>query len=151
MVIHHTRTYGCMHEVTQSNVPIGCAIGGIPRMEFDKHVRESCPLGMVGCRFKYAGCHVRLHRKDVGRHLSEKVSSHLEMVVMTFQQKLTEKDDVIDGLRMKVDSQRREIAALTTGASTLAANVQSQSKEISALSRNVKSQGQRNLSTLKER
>jgi len=120
--------------------PNKCVVGGIPRIDFDKHVKEECPLGVVACNFKYAGCHVRLPRKDIGRHLSEKVSSHLEMVVMTFQQKFAEKDQVIDELRMKVEAQRREIAALTSTASGMTTNVQSQGKDILALTRNVQSQ-----------
>ena len=129
--------------------PNKCDIGGIQREDIDKHVREECPLGEVGCKFEYAGCHVRLHRKDIGQHLSENVSSHLEMVLMTFQEKLTEKDDVIDELRANIESQRREIAALKMSAESqskvlaLATNVQSQGKDISELRGKVQSQCRR--------
>ena len=130
--------------------PNKCGIGGIQREDIDKHVGEECPLGEVGCKFEYAGCHVRLPRKDIGQHLSENVSSHLEMVLMTFQEKLTEKDDVIDELRANIESQRREIAALKMSAESqsknvlaLTTNVQSQGKDISELRGKVQSQYRR--------
>jgi len=110
----------------------------------------NCPLGEVGCKFEYAGCCVRLPRKDIGQHLSDKVSSHLDMVVMTFQEKLEGKDKVIDELKANIESQRREIAALKVSAEsqgkdilTLTTNVQSQGRDISKLRGNVQSQYRR--------
>ena len=121
--------------------PNKCGIGGVQRIDFEKHVREECPLGEVSCTFEYAGCRVRLPRNDIDEHLSEKVSSHLAMVVRNFRQKLAERDEVIDELRMNVESQKKEIAALTASAESLTRKVQSQRKDISALIRNFESQG----------
>jgi len=130
--------------------PNSCGIGEIQRIDVDKHVRDECPLGEVGCKFEYAGCCVRLPRKDIGQHLSDKVSSHLDMVVMTFQEKLEGKDKVIDELKANIESQRREIAALKVSAEsqgkdilTLTTNVQSQGRDISKLRGNVQSQYRR--------
>ena len=108
--------------------PNNCDVGAVQRHELDKHVREECTLRGVSCEFECVGCQVRCPQKHMARHLSE-VSSHLGMVVSHFQNKLAEKDEVIEELRMCSKTQSRQLSALTT-------SVQSQKKHIKELETN---------------
>ena len=121
--------------------PNKCGVEKVQRRELNKHLREECALEEIGCEFEYAGCQVRWPRTYMALHLSENVSSHLDMVVSHLQKKLAEKDKVIEELRVhnktqiesalkvRVRSQEREI-------SRLRAEVQSQTEQIEELELN---------------
>ena len=111
--------------------PNKCGVGKIQCQELDKHLQEECALEEIGCEFEYAGCPVRWPRTYMGLHLSENMSSHLDMVVLHFQKKLTEKDTV-------VKTQTGQLSAL----SSFKARVRSQEREISRLRAEVQSQNE---------
>ena len=118
--------------------PNNCGVGKFQRRKLDKHLQEECALEEIGCEFEYAGCPVRWPRTYMALHLSESVSSHLDMVVLHFQKKLAEKDEVIEELRMHDETQTEQVSAL----SSFKARVHSQEREISRLRAEVQSQKQ---------
>ena len=51
----------------------------LQRQELKNHIDNNCPLTVVDCDFKYAGCMVTLPRKDMPEHLKniESMATHL--------------------------------------------------------------------------
>ena len=51
----------------------------LQRQDLKKHHDSDCPLTIVDCDFKYAGCEVKLPRKDMPKHLKsvESMAAHL--------------------------------------------------------------------------
>ena len=62
----------------------------IEREDLASHVDNDCPLTVVDCDFHYAGCAVRLPRKDMPDHLTE-TTTHLSLMAA----KIIEKDTLI--------------------------------------------------------
>jgi len=60
--------------------PNGC--GAKPfRKNISKHMDDGCPLAMMDCFFKFAGCDVRLPRKEMSGH-AEDLSGHLALCMV---------------------------------------------------------------------
>ena len=57
-------------------------------------MNEKCTHAVVNCTFKYAGCEVRLPRKDMPSHMADNVGDHLRLLG-DHNQKLTEKNSVL--------------------------------------------------------
>ena len=71
---------------------------GIERQDLEHHVQEDCPLEIVDCSLHYAGCEVRLPRKDLAGHMREDSSSHVALLAAENQRmakQLLEKDKQI--------------------------------------------------------
>ena len=52
------------------------------------HVAYDCPLTIVDCTFKHAGCEVRLPRKDMPIHLAHAVVYHLSKQTAAYEERL---------------------------------------------------------------
>ena len=52
----------------------------------ESHVAKDCPLTVIKCDFHYAGCKVRLPRKDMGEHLRVELVTHMSMMAVSHQQ-----------------------------------------------------------------
>ena len=68
------------------------------RQNVHEHVNKDCPLTLVNCDFHYAGCQVRLPRKDIQSHLHENLPSHMALLGANSQrmaEKVMEKDEQI--------------------------------------------------------
>lgn len=72
-----------------------------PRKNLLKHVDNTCPLTVVDCSFRYAGCDVQLPRKEMERHSDENLDAHLAMSMS----KITELSD--ENLVLKKQLQAR--------------------------------------------
>ena len=71
---------------------------GIERQDVEHHVQEDCPLTIVDCSLRYAGCEVRLPRKDLENHMREDSSSHVSLLAAENQRIIKqqlEKDEQI--------------------------------------------------------
>ena len=56
--------------------------GKIIQIQFlENHIMNNCPLTVIDCDFKYAGCEVNLPRKDMSKHLKslESMAAHLSL------------------------------------------------------------------------
>ena len=98
--------------------PNECNIGAVERNILEDHL-NTCPLQVVECDFSYAGCHKKLQRQDMEKHVEESTQEHLALMAammsrMTreFEQKLKEQRDEFQGyLKQKLQEQRAELNA----------------------------------------
>ena len=58
--------------------PNKCDVGRVERQNLEQHLKE-CSLQEVECDFSYAGCQVKLHRKDFASHMEENMQNHMRM------------------------------------------------------------------------
>ena len=56
------------------------------RQNVETHVSTVCPLTVVNCDFHYAGCEVKLVRKDMPAHLAESLAAHISLLALHNQQ-----------------------------------------------------------------
>lgn len=59
--------------------PKGCG-AKVTRMTLDEHLQDWCSLTVVECEFAYAGCEIRVPRKDMNDHLNQSMKDHLAML-----------------------------------------------------------------------
>ena len=52
------------------------------------HLDKECPLARIDCEFKYAGCKVRLNRKDMSAHLEQNTHAHLRIISEYYQRQI---------------------------------------------------------------
>ena len=81
--------------------PNQCTPHAIERQYFQDHLNKDCPLAIVNCDFHYAGCEMKLPRKDMPAHLAENIA-HLSLLSdmnLKLTEKLLQKDTEIKQLR----------------------------------------------------
>ena len=59
--------------------PKGCGAKMI-RLSLDEHLEDLCSLAIIDCEFFYAGCEVRIPRKDMKEHLKQSMKDHFAML-----------------------------------------------------------------------
>ena len=59
--------------------------------QMNAHLANDCPLEMVSCEFRFAGCGIRYLRKDLEEHMDERVKMHLRLMTTKYKQ-LQEKE-----------------------------------------------------------
>ena len=64
------------------------------RQHLDHHVNKECPLKLVNCDFHYAGCEVRLPRKDMPSHLAEGLVTHMSLMAAHSRRMVAEKEEL---------------------------------------------------------
>lgn len=101
-----------VHYVVCPKYPVPCPnnCGVKPlRKNISTHVNDNCPLTVVDCLFQYAGCTVRLTRRQMQQHQGEEnLSEHL---VMTMS-KIKELKDENSHLREQLDFKEAELKLL---------------------------------------
>ena len=75
-VIHNHRPVCGFHPV---HCPNRC-IAFPQRQNLDSHVAKECPLTNISCDFHHVGCAVKYPRKDMPKHLREKVLVHMSLL-----------------------------------------------------------------------
>ena len=78
--------------------PNVCAFSVIERLDLERHISEECPLTMVDCDYRSAGCSVQMPRKDMAAHLDEYVGAHLDLICLSKQ--ILQKDALIKKLKI---------------------------------------------------
>ena len=53
------------------------------RQNIESHVAKDCPLAIVNCDFSYAGCEVKLPRKDMPDHVKDNFVAHISLLAMS--------------------------------------------------------------------
>ena len=105
--------------------PNQCGAKEMKRKCLEKHLKVECPLAVVECDFHFAGCDARISRKDMTKHISENMASHLLMmpkVCLGFREQLSEKDQKIAALETTVEQQEWAIAELRHSVSRMSAS-----------------------------
>ena len=97
--------------------PNGCQDNPFERQELETHLNEECSLTEVNCPLHYAGCEVRLPRKDMPEHMKDTVT-HLTLLATVTQTLLKENEDLQksssdlkrENLELKMKAQERDTA-----------------------------------------
>ena len=74
--------------------PNKCLAREIKRKNLKKH-REKCPLELLDCPFKYAGCSNTEQRKDMDCHCRESMQEHLLLVAQSHQKLTCENKELV--------------------------------------------------------
>ena len=73
--------------------PVQCPkdCGAFPRRkDVDSHVQNECPLTVVECDFHYAGCEVRLPRRNMPEHLKDGLVAHFSLLAVSHKRQQKE-------------------------------------------------------------
>ena len=73
--------------------PVKCPseCGAFPqRQNVKSHVENDCPLTMMDCDFNYAGCKVRLPRKNMPNHLQDNLAKHVSLLAISHKKQQEE-------------------------------------------------------------
>ena len=88
--------------------PNRCEIVTVPRCDVEKHLLV-CPLQLVECEFAQSGCDMKVHRRDLFKHMTENAQHHLMSTTLLnlrltreLHQKMKEKDQQIVNLQQQV-------------------------------------------------
>ena len=82
--------------------PNDCDVHKMEQQDLERHLRDKCPLTLVNCPFRYAGCETQLPRKDMPEHMKEPVT-HLTLLATVTQelsienQKLAQENQQLKG------------------------------------------------------
>ena len=66
--------------------PSDCGIS--QRKNIDNHLATNCPLEMISCSFRYAGCEEKLLRKDMPAHISDSLAVHMSLQAVNYQKEI---------------------------------------------------------------
>ena len=55
------------------------------RQNVETHVNTVCPLTVINCDFHYAGCEIKLLRKDMPNHLVDSLAAHVSLLMVLTQ------------------------------------------------------------------
>ena len=90
--------------------PNKCQEASFERQKVDNHVKDECPLTEIHCPLHYAGCKVRLPRKDMPDHMSDTVThmTLLATVTQSMQQNIEDLKKENQELRQITEDHQRE-------------------------------------------
>ena len=94
---YHKEQDSNVHLVVCTNLPLTCSIGcgyTTERMHMEAHM-EVCPNTLLDCEYKKYGCEVTCLRKDLGTHNKEDRLIHMELMMQSGIQNLTEEVDKV--------------------------------------------------------
>ena len=86
--------------------PNDCGVS-LKRKCVDDHLATKCPLEIISCSFSYAGCEVKLPRKDMPGHITDSLAIHMSMQAVSHQKQLVKLQDQVDSLRRIICSHLR--------------------------------------------
>ena len=95
--------------------PNKCREAPFERQKVRSHVKEECPLTEVNCPLHYAGCEVRLPRKDMPEHKRDTVT-HLTLlatVTQTLQKENKELKQQLEAMPIATDVHYQELQKAT--------------------------------------
>ena len=121
--VDHTQS--CTHYPTPC--PNKCDVETIPRCGVEEHL-SVCPLELIECKFREAGCDVKVPRRDLKQHMEESQQYHLlsatllnlkltkkviaekEWQLASKEQLLTEKEKLIVEKEKQIAEMKQELA-----------------------------------------
>ena len=119
--------------------PNGCQDNLFERQEMELHLKEKCPLARVNCPLHYAGCEVRLPRKDMSEHMRDTVT-HLTLLANVAQTLLKENQELkqqLEAMPIVTDVHYQELQKVTEESEAL-------KKEVKKLQQNVNEHNKEN-------
>ena len=88
--------------------PNKCQDAPFERQNVNNHVKDECPLTEIDCLLHYAGCEVRLPRKDMPEHMTDTIT-HLTLLATVTQSLLKENQE----LRQTTEDLKKELRQTT--------------------------------------
>ena len=83
----------------------------LQQQNIESHVAKDCPLTVIECDFHYAGCKVRLPRKDMGKHLRVEIVTHTSMMAVSYQQQIASHQQQIASQQQQIASHQQHVAS----------------------------------------
>ena len=89
--------------------PNKCQEASFERQKVDNHMKDECPLTEIHCPLHYAGCGVRLPRKDMPDHMSDTVThmTLLATVTQSMQQNIEDLKKENQELRHSLEEKQK--------------------------------------------
>lgn len=78
--------------------PNVCEFSVMERQKLKRHISEDCPLTVVECDYRSAGCSVQMRRKDMAAHLAKYVRAHLDLLCLSKQ--IQQKDTLLKKMKI---------------------------------------------------
>lgn len=60
------------------------------RHDIENHIAKDCPLALIECDFDYAGCEIRLPRKDMPHHIKDGLIAHFTLLALSHKKQQEE-------------------------------------------------------------
>ena len=110
--------HSAYEDVTVNHWPV-CACYPVPcrnkcgktiqRKKLETHVADICPETITDCDFEYAGCNVKLPRKDMPAHIKERAVEHLSLHAKNYKAVVDNLKEENKQLKLVVDKLNREL------------------------------------------
>ena len=97
--------------------PNKCGVGTVQRKNLRTHINVLCPLQVEPCTFEFAGCNIRVARKDKAEHITTNMATHMTLLAGTcakHKSKLDAKEREISELQSSMKSFKEVIKAQET-------------------------------------
>ena len=110
-----TKNHHCQCNKFPVTCPNKCREASFERQKVENHMKEECPLTEVNCPLHYAGCEVRLPRKDMPEHMRDTVT-HLTLLATVTQTLLKENQELkkqLEIMQVATDVQYQELHKTT--------------------------------------
>ena len=104
------------------------------RQKLDDHVGKECPLTVIECDFHYAGCEVRLPRRNMPEHLKDGLVAHFSLLAVSHKLQ----QDEIQVYQKTIKIQQEEIKALERSQKEIKEEVDKLKKQTKQLRLNVR-------------
>ena len=127
---HSEMAYHIGMRCSEYKVSCGACGQTITRGERAQHDSDSCAEALVPCKFRDAGCQVKLKRKDAPAHLAASAAQHNELLVKKLAALQEENNTAKQQRSTEVSALNKEISQLKKSAQESA---KESAKEVSAL------------------
>ena len=95
----HNHLPVCGHHPVQCPNECGASF---QRQNLESHINRDCPLTVVECEFNYAGCEVRLPRRDLPQHIMDDLVPHFCLLATSHKKQ----QDEIKALNVELNALR---------------------------------------------
>ena len=89
--------------------PNKCESSDIKRRELETHLLE-CQLEVVECEYTYAGCGIKMQRKDLSEHLQQNMPLHMAFMTKFLATELEKRDQLLQKVIDDKDKQLQQLA-----------------------------------------
>ena len=90
-------------------VPCPNKCGMYPEQQaLDTHIDQECPLAIIDCSFRYAGCREKLCRKDMADHVATTLAMHMSLQADNHHQELQKLQEQIKQQNEIIMEQQRD-------------------------------------------
>ena len=79
------------------------------RKALDTHIDQDCPLAVIDCTFRFAGCHERVHRKDMADHETANLAMHMSLQARSYHQELQKLQEQLKQQNEIIIKQQKEL------------------------------------------